>query len=900
MVSHDSMQRARDAALSAWARFVAHRPKTTIAIVLLVALASGALAAARLGFRSDRSDLIDPSLSWQRRYAEFRAAFPRWDDAVVVIDTKTAPDGAALEAYLNALQARLDADPRIARADLGFPTDAAPAGLILTLPPEKLRPITEDLQRAGPVIASPSLGHLLSLSTLGQRMGGLDARSEADLAALLDRAARLGAGGPDTPAALLGEIPPIQRLVTPSGTFNLALVALADDGAGAKGVQTGKAAAILALREHLGALRAEARFGAIEAGVTGVPVLEADETALSTSDSSRASAIAAALIALLAIVVYRGVVVPALLMGGLGLGLAASFGWATVSVGHLQVLSVVFMVMLVGLGADMTMHLIARLEVTHPDHAHIERAILDSFRAVGPGVITGTITTAAAFAATAFTAFKGSAELGVIAAGGVVLCTLVSLAFFPAALALLPRPERSLRGHDGGVSRPFLGGAVNFIDRRAPITVGVWALLLAACVPLAMRVRYDTDLLKMLPDSAESVRWERRLAADDEQSSWHAVVVAKTADEARTLTERLRALPEVADVSGAGILFPDRLAEKEALLATVPEPPMPLFETEALDLAASARQIATLAKPESSVGATAARVAALSPEAVARVNAAYGAERAALASRIGAIKGAKPATPESLPPAIRAQVVGSNGELMLRVFPTRAPDGVTSVLAPERLGPFMRAVTAVAPGVSGPTSQIYESARVIKRANVLGGVYAALAILGVLFFDFRRVGDVLSALLPVGVAVLATLAALGLFGIDLNFANTIVAPLIVGLGVTAGVNAVHRWRQQPHDPPAGLAGGAGRAITLTILSTAIGFACMMTAQHRGIRSLGLVMTIGLGMVWAATVFLLPAVLRLRTKPIYDPPVAPGVPPRRASREGARRETGAAAGGTPSR
>jgi predicted RND superfamily exporter protein len=96
-----------------------------------------------------------------------------------------------------------------------------------------------------------------------------------------------------------------------------------------------------------------------------------------------------------------------------------------------------------------------------------------------------------------------------------------------------------------------------------------------------------------------------------------------------------------------------------------------------------------------------------------------------------------------------------------------------------------------------------------------------------------------------------------------------VAPLILGLGVTAGVNAVHRWRQQPGDPPAGLAGGAGRAISMTLAMVIIGFACMMTAEHRGIRSLGLVMTLGLIMVWAGTVFLLPAVLRLRTTPPYD-------------------------------
>ena len=191
------------------------------------------------------------------------------------------------------------------------------------------------------------------------------------------------------------------------------------------------------------------------------------------------------------------------------------------------------------------------------------------------------------------------------------------------------------------------------------------------------------------------------------------------------------------------------------------------------------------------------------------------------------------------------------------------------MLSPERLDPFMRAVMAIAPNATGPTSQIWESGRVIKSANVKAFLYAGMAIVLALLLDFRSLANALCAMIPVAVSVLLTLAAMGAGGESLNFANTIVAPLIIGLGVTAGVNAVHRWRQQPLDPPAGLAGGAGRAITLTLATTAIGFAAMMTADHRGIRSLGLLMTVGLAAVWVSTVFLLPAVLRLRSRPHYD-------------------------------
>ena len=105
---------------------------------------------------------------------------------------------------------------------------------------------------------------------------------------------------------------------------------------------------------------------------------------------------------------------------------------------------------------------------------------------------------------------------------------------------------------------------------------------------------------------------------------------------------------------------------------------------------------------------------------------------------------------------------------------------------------------------------------------------------------------------------------MGLFGVPLNFANIIVMPLIFGIGVDAGVHMVHRWRQEPYGRPAGLSGGTGRGISLTMASTMIGFGCMLLAEHRGIRSLGFVMLAGLGVCLLACYTVLPPVLRLRT------------------------------------
>ena len=209
------------------------------------------------------------------------------------------------------------------------------------------------------------------------------------------------------------------------------------------------------------------RFAPLEAGVTGVPALESDETAQSTEDATFASVLSLSLIALLMMVVYRRVEVPLFAVGALLLGVAASFGWVTLAVGHLQVLSVVFAIVLLGLGIDTAIHFIARLELLHADHDHMGAALVRTFRGVGPGVVTGALTTAAAFGATSFTDFTGVAEMGVIASGGVIICTLFIMALFPALMVLVPSPRSaSATARAGTRSRSWVGSACGSIVTR--------------------------------------------------------------------------------------------------------------------------------------------------------------------------------------------------------------------------------------------------------------------------------------------------------------------------------------------------------------------------------------------------------------------------------------------------
>ncbi|MCH8210452.1 MAG: MMPL family transporter, partial [Planctomycetes bacterium] len=165
----------------------------------------------------------------------------------------------------------------------------------------------------------------------------------------------------------------------------------------------------------------------------------------------------------------------------------------------------------------------------------------------------------------------------------------------------------------------------------------------------------------------------------------------------------------------------------------------------------------------------------------------------------------------------------------------------------------------------GPPVQIYESTLLIKRAYMLAACYAIAAILVLLFLDFRSLADALCAMTPVTIGFVGAFGVMGAVDLPLNFANMIILPVIFGIGVNAGVHIVHRWRAEPYGRPAGLSGATGRGITLTMLTTMIGFGCLLVAEHRGIRSLAVVMLIGLSITLGACYTVLPAILRLRTR-----------------------------------
>lgn len=634
-----------------------------------------------------------------------------------------------------------------------------------------------------------------------------------------------------------------------------------------------------------------AAFPEIEAGLTGRPVLAADEMAVSSRDMARATGVAFMLVALVFCLVYRSVLRPALVMAGLLVALAWTLGAAALLVGSLNLLSMVFGIVLVAVGVDFGIHLLARYSEGLSDGLDARGSLFRSFGTAGRANVTAALTTAAAFFAVALADFRGLRELGLITGVGVVLCWVSMHTFLPAAL-LLVDGRRGGRSKDRRVRAPLQLRALADLDaHRLPLGVLAVALTLLSLWS-ARDLTLDRDLLALQDPNLPSVQWERRIAERSEFSTWFGVFLVDDTVQAGYVVDKVRTdtTGELGRVESLIHLLPpfDRQSQAEVFAGEltgdrgVPEPGSlagdPLrperlaqaLEDSAEWLRGHRQRLAAQGAPEAAtrlfddlaarLGSDAGRVRGADEDAET-LEAISEYRRRLLGEThryVRALITAPPMTAADLPTELRERYLGRDGRLAVLVFPRHDP------WEPEALERFASALVAVDPEVTGVPIMVQRSVEAMEEGFYRALLYALIAVVVLLALDFRRPRWVLLALVPtvVGLGWAAGLASA--LEIHLNLANFYAVPMLLGIAVDNGVHLAHRWRLEPDRNAA--AGVTGIAVTLTGLTTLIGFGSLSFSRHPGLASLGLVLAIGAAACVLVSLIVLPILVGRSSHP----------------------------------
>jgi hopanoid biosynthesis associated RND transporter like protein HpnN len=555
------------------------------------------------------------------------------------------------------------------------------------------------------------------------------------------------------------------------------------------------------------------------------------------------------------------------------IGLIWTTTFAIAFVGSLNLISITFAVLFVGLGIDYSIQFCLRYrELIDAGHGQWE-GITTTARGVGRTLLLSCMTVAIGFYSFVPTPYSGVAELGLISGTGMFLSFFATITVLPMLLIVLRTEKKK------GPALSF-GEALSSLPYRRPKAIVIGAILLGlASIPFLPRVYFDYNPLDLYGKKSEAVTTIRELFKNVQAQPWTISVLVKGEENAKRLAEKLGKLKEVKMAVMLSDLVPEEQSEKLGIISDIAlfmpqglgsvrtkhltyaqnvnalegfEKALKTFlsssgkdNTHAKRLYAAVQKFRTLlAEPAKGSGA----FSVLEKEIISGLP--------SLFHRLETSLQAKAFGEADLPREFADQYLAADGRYRVQVFPS---ENILNVAALKR---FVLAVRAIAPDATDAPVTIYESGVAVASSFRSATIYALIAITLFLLIELRSFAVTAMILTPLVLAMFLTGAVSVLLDIPLNFANVIVVPLLLGVGVHSGIIFMLRYLTEPPQDGNMLRTSSARAVLLSTLTLIISTGSLALSPHNGIASMGKLLTICLGFLVISILMLLPALTEI--------------------------------------
>ena len=853
-----------------WLTRVTRHPVRVLAAVVVGAALAALASVNLLGVNSDPIAMLDEDLPFRKTDERLRSEFPYLDNNLLAVIEAPTPEQATLAA--GRVERELSRMPEAVHSvtwPAGSEFFARNGLLFLSL--DELESLAEKLTAAQPLLgrlardthAAALLDLLVQIEQRGESgdasAAGLDTeRIHGRVAAAID------AGLSARPRILswqqlLGGNQDSER---PAREILLINPVLDHE----------RVLAARAVMQEMQALRARLGLdeGPVRMRLTGSTALRFEEMRSVIEGAGLTGMLALLVVTAVMLAGLRSIPLSLIALANLALGLVITTGFAALAIGRVNLISVSFVVLYIGLGVNYAVHYLLRYrEIAQREPAGRTAAIRSTISAgrflLYPLALSA-LTTALGFFAFVPTAFSGIAELGLIAGVAMLVTLILSYTALPAMLTLFQPPVGGEPpAHDRGWRRHL---EIPLHHRR--LVTGVGVLLVLVALPALSGVRFDSDPLNVRDPDSESVQAIRTLLTEGDAGYRNIQVLLEADADTEAMRRKLDALPAVERAVSLPSLVPGDQEDKLFILEELgwllgPDVVQADWQTEAVGadmLSASAGALAeVLGDKDTELHESLKRLQRALAEpgadaAALRVNQALIGGMQPTLGRLGAgLRASQPVSVNDLPEWLADQWRGVSGTRLLQVYPA------VNVLDFERQAEFTEQVQSVAGAraVGGPVIQL-EAGRAITRAFRQALFWAVIGIAVVLLATLRRPLAAAKVMAPLALGGLLTLAAMVLFDMPFNFANVVALPLLLGVAVDNGIHLVTRHRAGLLPDGNVLKTATARAIVVGAMITAGGFGNLAFSPHSGTASLGIILAMGLALMVIATLVFLPAML----------------------------------------
>jgi hopanoid biosynthesis associated RND transporter like protein HpnN len=835
----------------------------TVLLALTLGVAAGYYAVRHFSINTDINTLISQRLDWRQRDNQFEAAFDRDRTILAVVDAPTPELTSAASA---ALAQKLSGDTKDFDSvqQLGSGEFFERNGLLF-LPVAEVGKLTGQFESAAP---------LIEIMAGDPSIRGLTGALETGLAGI--KRGQIKLDSTERPFTLISQT--IENVLnTSSGTFSwrefVGDKPLTDSDRRAfiefkpildfNALEPGKEATD-AIREAARDLNLAGEYGA-RVRLTG-PVPIANEEFATVQDGAIVNGLGTILVVLF--ILWMALHSPKIIFAvfvNLFIGLSITTAAGLAMVGSLNLLSIAFAVLFVGLGVDFGIQYSVRYRSERFKSDDLKGALVKAAERSAVPLSLAAMATAAGFLSFLPTDYKGISELGEIAGVGMLVAFTSSITVLPALLKLLNPP-----GESEPVGYAFLAPVDHFLEKHRVIIIVGTLLIAVAGLPLLYFLRFDFNPVNLRNPKVESIATFLDLRKDPNTGANAINVMTKSDADARKIAARMEKLPEVLSVRWLESFVPDDQLAKLKLIAQGAKVLMPALNPDSIDPAPSdAENVEALKGSVESLRRTAGD--AKGPGAVAsrrladalakladsnqatrdKVQAIFVTPLKNVLDQLKKSLQAQPVSLKTLPPDLVSTWKTKDGLQRVEALPRGDPNDN------ETLRRFASAVLAAEPTAIGGPVSILKSGELVVKAFIQAGICALVVIGLLLWLTLRRITDVLLTLVPLLVAGAVTLEICVLIGMPLNFANIVALPLLLGVGVAFKIYYVTAWRSGRTNL---LQSSLTRAIFFSAMTTATAFGSLWLSNHPGTASMGKLLALSLVTTLAAVLLFQPALM----------------------------------------
>lgn len=811
-----------------WTRFCEKHSILVLLTFLPILVLAVFLILTRLGINTDVSDMISEKLEFHHQWKLYRSEFPNLNDTFIVV-LKSDQPGVAYEAAREVSE-EISSSLEFESSLWLTGGDFFERNQLLFEDKEQLKEKLQDFSRAEPLMniyasqASPEALSLVAASLSGS--------SQAQ--------------------SFVSQI--IENLKNPKLGINYAQLVFPNDGS----------AQYLEIRPKLNYenfLPAEVAYKKLKsilenakgdfkigAGITGSAALSYEEMRSVSEGAGFSGILSLVLVTLILIWGIKSFPLIGLSLGTLIVGLVLTAAFAAVAVGHLNIISIAFAVLFIGLGVDYSVHLSLRYRDLLLAGESNAQALEMTIQEIGVSLVLCTLTTTAGFYAFIPTAYSGVSELGLISGTGMIINLLIHLSIFPAFFHLFP-----LKVKRAPISNRSIADQISlysFVHPKRIAMIGIPLFLIS--LPALFFIKFDPNPLNMQNPNTEAYTTFRGLMKTGENSPWSIKILVNSEEEEKQISGRLQKLDSVSQVISLSSFIPSDQDEKLQMMKSLKLPALSdqisslrrqgIFQQATLQLSqkqdSESKEFLKLMKEKNQNNMLSMN------QAVQDSNTFY--------SVLRSFENTQKITEENLPREWKSRFIGQSGKRKIEVFPN------ADLMKLSEMKKFSDEVRSIAPQATDDPVTLPLAGEAVVGAFLKASVIASILIFVFAFLMTFSIRDSFLVFVPLVFSAIVLKALMVVLKIDFNFANIIVLPLLLGIGIDSGLHLIHRFRTK--DPDEAVSGSTQRAVFVSALTTVMSFGTLAFSPHQGTASMGVLLTIGTLVIMLSTLSLLPALI----------------------------------------